>query len=136
MAQATALCAPAKPLMRMMPTKKLAPMPGSAGRACLTSSGSSQRLAASECGISAQFFLELAPARIQMVDRLLRCVQFRASLLETDPIACNCGIFERRALGMEFLFRFADFPFHRSQFARFLIGELFPRRGSRRFAAF
>src|SRR6266436_1230367 len=122
--------------MRTTPTKKPAPMPGCAGRTCLESSNSTQTLAAAKCGISAQFFFELAPARIQMVDRFLRCVQFRASLLQTDPVARNSGILERRALGMEFLFRFADFLFHRSLFARFPIRELFPRRSSWEFGAF
>jgi hypothetical protein len=79
-------------------------------------------------GISAEFFFELAPACIQIVDRFLRCVQSRASILQTDPVARNSGILERRALGMEILFRFAYFPFHRSQFARFLIREFLPRR--------
>src|SRR6266481_6459317 len=116
--------------MRTTPTKKPVPMPGCAGRTCLASSNSTQTLAASECGISAEFFFEFAPARIQIVDRFLRCVQFRASSLQTDPVACNRGIFEHRALGMEFLFRFAYFPFHRSQFARFLIREFFPRGSS------
>src|SRR6266403_1355073 len=122
--------------MRTTPTKKLALMPGSAGRACLANNDSAQTLAASEEGISAQFFFELAPAHIQMVDRFLRCVQFRASLLQTDSVTRNRGIFECHTPGVEFLFRFADFPFHRSQFAHLLVGEFFLRGSSQRFGAF
>src|SRR6266849_10406514 len=33
------------------------------------------------------FRSEFGPAHIQIVDRFLRCAQFRASFLQTDPIA-------------------------------------------------